>query len=209
MPDPRPIEKRKQLVVEGRDAEEFFSALLREMGLEGEIQVQNFGGISELANFLKAVRIAPGSDGSLVPELVSLGIVRDAERKHPENAFKSACSALRGAGFAVPSQMETFEGDIPRVGVLILPDADTKGMLEDLCLRSVENHPVKQCIDQYFGCVKQQLGSLPRNMAKARVQAFLAAMREQVTHLGVAAHKGYWPLSDHVFDHAREFLSNM
>ena len=139
MRDPRPIEKPKQLVVEGRDAEEFFAALLREMGLEEEIQVQSFGGISELANFLKAVRIAPGPDGSLVPELVSLGIIRDAERKHPENAFKSACSALRGAGFAAPSQIETFEGDIPRVGVLILPDADTKGMLEDLCLRTIQS----------------------------------------------------------------------
>ena len=65
--------KPKQLIVEGRDAEEFFRALLGKIGLAEEIQIQNFGGVSQLANFLQefqdflqAVRQAPGSEGLLI-----------------------------------------------------------------------------------------------------------------------------------------------
>jgi hypothetical protein len=217
MPEPVPVTKPKQLIVEGRDVEEFFTALLRKMGLAEEVQVQNFGGVSELPNFLQefqdfleAVRIASGSEGFLVQEIVSLGVIRDAERfSSPTDAFRSVCGALRGAGLTVPSQIETFEGSNPRVGVLILPDATTKGMLEDLCLRSVEDHPVMQCIDEYFNCVKQQLGSLPKNMAKARIQAFVASTPEPVSHLRWAFHRDYWPWDDPAFHHIKQFLSNL
>ena len=211
------IDKPKQLVVEGRDVEEFLKALLRNMGLEEEIQIQNFGGVAQLANFLQefqdilqAIRIARGFRGFLAQGIASLGVVRDAERySEPEDAFKSACSALNGIGLTAPSQIERFEGSNPRVGVLILPDAKTKGMLETLCLRSVEDYPAMQCVNEYFDCVKEQLGSLPKNMDKARVQAFLASTPEYVPHLGLAAHRGYWAWDSPAFDHVKQFLRNL
>jgi hypothetical protein len=190
---------------------------LREIHLAEETQVQNFGGISELPNFLqefqdllRAIRIAPGSQGLLVPRIVSLGIVRDAERSgNPTDAFRSVCGALRGAGFAVPSQIERFEGSAPKVGILVLPDAARTGMLEDLCLRSVEDDPVMECINSYFDCVEEKSGSLPKNVPKARVQVFLASRPEYVPHLGLAAHKGYWKWNDRAFDHVKQFLSDL
>jgi len=217
MPDLKPVDKPKQLFVEGRDPEEFFTALLREMGMAEEMQIQNFGGISELPNslqefqdLLRAVQIAPGTQGSLFPEINSLGIVCDTERfRSPTDAFRSVRGALHGAGLTAPSQIETFEGSNPKVGVLILPDATTRGMLENLCLRSVESDPVMQCIDEYFNCIERQVGSLPGNMAKARVQAFLASKPEYVPHLGLSAHRGYWEWDDPAFDHIKQFLSNL
>jgi len=209
--------KPKQLIVEGRDAEEFFSALLRKIGLAEEIQIQNFGGVNQLASFLQefqyflqAVRQAPGSEGLLVQEIISLGIVRDTERESgPEDAFSSVCRALNGIGLTAPGQIGIFEGSNPRVGVLILPDAKKRGMLETLCLRSVADHPAMQCVNEYFDCVKEQLGKLPKNMDKARVQAFVAAKPKYVPHLGLAAHRGYWPWDSPVFDHVKQFLREL
>ena len=47
MPDPKPITEPRQLAVEGKDAEVFFTALMNEMNLTG-VQVQNYGGKDEL-----------------------------------------------------------------------------------------------------------------------------------------------------------------
>ncbi len=52
MPKPKEIEHPKQLLVEGRDAEAFFYPFLENMQISG-IQIQNYGGITELASFLK------------------------------------------------------------------------------------------------------------------------------------------------------------
>jgi hypothetical protein len=205
MPELAPIAAPKQLVVEGIDAVVFFRALLREIGL-ANIQVQNFGGVDELRGFLKGLQRQDG----FAQMVVSLGIARDAERD-PTSAFQSVCSALRGAGLTDPSQIETFEGSDPKVGVLILPDAKTPGMLETLCLRAVDDDPVMPCVDEYFNCVDQRLPSAesPRILEKARVQVFLASRREPVSPSRWAAHRGYWPWDDPVFNHVKQFLSSL
>lgn len=203
MPSPRPITRSRQLVVEGRDAEVFFDALLKHMGLT-DVQVQDFGGVDDLRGFLKAFRIAPG----FAQEVTSLGIVRDAETD-PVAAFQSVCSALEGANLAVPEQAMVPAGHSPRVNVFILPDATTPGMLETICLRAVDDDPAIECIAQYFECVEQRAGSLPDNMHKARVQAFLASRPRPGLLLGQAAHASYWRLNSPAFDHVRRFVQGL
>ncbi len=206
MLEPIPITEPKQLAVEGRDAVIFFEALLREMDL-AEIQLQNFGGVDELRGFLRGLQRRSG----FAQMVVSVGIVRDAERD-PTSAFQSVCSALSNADFSnVPDEPGIFVGNTPRIGVLILPDATTAGMLETLCLRSVADKPVMPCIDEYFDCVEQRLSptELPRVMEKARVQAFLASTPEYVPHLGLAAHRGYWAWDSPAFDHVKQFLREL
>lgn len=199
----------KQLFVEGRDDEEFFKALLHKMGLTEDVQVSNYGGANNLLNFLRAVLSTPGPQGLLFQEFISLGITRDAEAGDPADAFRSVCSALNKVGLAVPSRIEELVGSKPKVGVLILPDANTKGMLEDLCLRSIASHPAMRCVEEYFNCLKQQLVSLPGNMPKAQVQAFLASRFEYASNLGVAAQKGYWPWDNPAFEHIKRFLESL
>ena len=52
MPSTKTIKTSTQLVVEGRDAEVFFRVLLGHIQAR-DVQVQDFGGTSELAGFLK------------------------------------------------------------------------------------------------------------------------------------------------------------
>jgi hypothetical protein len=200
MPVPKGIARPKQLVVEGRDAEGFFQALLNHMGLT-DVQTQDFGGISELRGFLKALRNMPG----FLAQVTSLGIVRDAET-NAAAAFQSVCSALSGANLAVPAQVMVPVGHSPQVSVLILPDAATPGMLETICFQAVGHDPVIECVEQYFECVEQRMGSRPGNVDKARVQAFLASRPKPSLRLREAAHAGYWPWDSPTFDHVKQFL---
>jgi hypothetical protein len=197
------IDASKQLVVEGRSAKEFFIALLRNMGLSG-IQVRDFGSINNLRPYLKAFRLMPG----FVQDVTSIGIVRDAE-VDPVAAFRSVCDALSAASLTAPFQPSVPKGSNPQVAVLILPDPTRAGMLETLCLDAVANEPAMQCVDEYFRCMQQRHGLLPRNIFKARLHAFLASQPEPGLLLGQAAHRGYFPWNSSVFGHVKQFLLSL
>ncbi|MEK9138831.1 MAG: DUF3226 domain-containing protein [Bacteroidota bacterium] len=203
MPPPRQIEQQRQLVVEGRDCAAFFTALMKEVGIAG-VQVQDFGGKDELIGFLKALRNQPG----FLTTVVSVGVVRDAD-DHPVSAFQSVCGALRNAGLGVPNRPEEFEGRGPKVGVLVLPSSTTQGMLESLCLQAVSYDPAMECVDDFFDCVKRRTGSLPQNLLKAQVQAFLASRARAGLLLGHAASAGYWLFRNAVFDHVKQFIRDL
>ena len=57
---------------------------------------------------------------------------------------------------------------MPKTGVFIIPDGKSPGMLETLCLSSVESDNIKGCIDSFMNCINlnfkasglQDLGAL-------------------------------------------------
>jgi hypothetical protein len=200
MPEYKEIKTTKQLLVEGNDADFFFSALLDELSLS-EIQIQNYGGIDELKGFLKQFCKVSG----FWEKVVSLGIVRDAETD-PSAAFQSVSGALGATDLPVPQCPLDLTDTQPRVSVFILPDAETNGMLETVCLRSVEKDPAMFCVEEYFKCLKERLGFFPKNMEKARLQAFLASREKVPRMLGVAAKQGYWPWNSPIFESISHFL---
>jgi hypothetical protein len=200
MPALKPIMEAIQLLVEGKDAEIFFKALLRNLNLGG-IQVQDFGGKDELKGFLKALRNAP----DFARQVVSLGIVRDAETD-PKAAFQSVCSALRNASLAEPQQPTVRAGENPKVSVLIIPNAMTPGMLETLCLEALNEDPAMACVREYFECIQLKKGLLPNNMFTARLHAYLASCFKPGLRLGEAADAGYWPWDNPIFDSLKQFL---
>ena len=201
MPAPREISASRQLLVEGRDAEVLFRALLSAQGLTG-IQVQDFGSITELRGFLKALVRAPG-----FAEVVTLGVVRDAETDAAA-AYQSVCGALAHAGLPTPGAPGP-SGAAPRVAVFILPDGTAPGMLETVCLESVTGDPATPCLEPFFECVRQQGGALPGNMVKARLHAFLATRPKPDLLLGQAAHAGYWPWASPAFERIKQFLASL
>ncbi|MFN0108284.1 MAG: DUF3226 domain-containing protein [Blastocatellia bacterium] len=203
MPQPKTITHPKQLLVEGRDGVAFFAAWLKQLGL-GEIQIQNFGGITELRPFLKALRNEPGFE----EQVTSLGIIRDAET-NPQGAFQSVRDALRASGLPASEKAEVVENGQPQTVILILPNATTPGMLETLCLESVASEPAIQCVDQYFDCLNQQIGFSPTNIPKARLHAFLSGKPKPGLRVGDAASAGYFPWDHPAFDHIRQFLLNL
>ena len=80
-------------------------------------------------------------------------------------------------------------------------------MLETLCLESVQTSDMLRCIEGYFFCMAGATGLRPRNMAKARLFAFLAAQDISDPLVGRAAQKWIWPWENVAFKPLREFLS--
>lgn len=203
MPDPKDVTEPIQLLVEGRDAQEFFGALISAVSAVG-VQVQNFGGIDELRGFLKALRNTPG----FASHVRSLGIVRDAERD-AHAAFASVCGALRLAGLGVPAAPGAVVIGPPHVCAFILQNNSSPGMLETMCLRSVSGDPAMQCINQFLECVQTQLNTALLNIDKARLQAFLASRQRPGLLLGQAARANHWPWESPAFDLAKRFLQTL
>lgn len=164
----RQVENPKLLLVEGRDEEEFFASLLEHLAIS-DVEVWAIQGKSRLSSRLKALVRAPHA----VP-IVSVGIVQDADND-PAAAFHSICSALEAADLPAPEAPLQPHGVNPRITVMIVPDAVTPGMLEDVCLASVADDPATACVDEFFRCLQERISSIPQNQAKARLRAFLSA----------------------------------
>lgn len=178
------IEKPNVLVVEGREEELFFGALIQHLGLQS-IQTMPIGGKEQLLRNLKALVASPGFS-----EVITLGVVRDVNAD-PGAAFQSVYNALQAVNLPALGRPLVLVGRRPRVSVMILPEEGTPGMLEDLCLSAVVQDPAMLCVEQYFECLKQEELSLPDNISKAKVQVFLASRHKAGLRLGEAAQAGY------------------
>jgi len=196
---PQALSQPKLLIGEGKEEVDFFTAFLTHLNITN-VQVEQYGGKQGLPSYLRTLVVRPG-----YLNVVSLGITRDADNS-AQSAFQSVCSSLNRASLPVPSQPGEIVGDTPQVSVLILPDGQNEGMLEDLCLTAIETDPVLQCVDEYFDCVYRTSGRKPNNMAKARVHTWLASQLEPDKRLGEAAKAGYWPWDSPGFDSLKQFL---
>ncbi|HWG47267.1 MAG TPA: DUF3226 domain-containing protein [Gemmataceae bacterium] len=136
---------------------------------------------------------------------MSLAITRDADTD-PGGAFASVSAALANVGLAVPGSHGLLAGANPRVGVWILPEGRTAGMLEDLCMAAVQTDLAVPCVDEFFQCVFRRAARQPNNMAKARLHVWLASQTEPDKRLGEAAEKGYWPWNATTFQPLISFL---
>lgn len=203
MPTPQRIEMGKQLLVEGNDQRHFFEAVTAHLGIAG-IQVQNFGGVSELGAFVRAFSNVSGFRETVT----SLGIVRDAEIDAAA-AFRSVQSALRNAHLPVPETVGVQIGDAPVVAAFLLPGDGQTGMLETLLCRTFEASPEASCIDDYFRCVEVLPGTSIDRPDKARAQAWLATRPDPHLSVGIAAKRGYWDLDHGALGTVREFLMAM
>jgi hypothetical protein len=199
---PQELAKPKLLIGEGQDEVRFFGALLKELSLK-DIQVEAYEGKGRLRDYLAALVLRPGFGG-----LVSLGVTRDAD-DNAQGGFDSISDSLRRVGLVTPTAHAVIEKGQPQVGIFILPDGQNQGMLEDLCLASLANHPSMQCLDDYFKCIERQVGRLPNNLSKARIHAWLSSQERPDLPLGLAAEKGYIDWKNTAFDSIKRFLSTL
>ena len=223
--DPVAIKRPVQLLVEGKDALNFFGALTGHLGL-ARVQVQNYGGINELGGFLKAFVVAPAFSS-----VTSLGVVRDAEgpagaveeappgetpaaeprrgaQRYADRAFQSVCNALGNADLPVPPRPVERSEPNPSVSVLILPGDGGDGMLETLLCRTFADSPVDACIQGFFECVKD-LGIPISRPEKSRARAYLATTPDPEKSVGVAARVGHWNFDHDAFVGVRRFLGDL
>ncbi|MDE0683429.1 MAG: hypothetical protein OXI63_10980 [Candidatus Poribacteria bacterium] len=199
---PEEIKSEIQLLVEGNDQRNFFEAFIDHLSLEN-IQIQNFGGVNELRNFLPAFVNMPNFQS-----VQSLGIVRDAETS-AGSALQSIQSSLRNAELPVPDSPAKRTGISPAVTVLILPGDNRTGMLETLLCESFMDTPVNHCIDDFFVCVENLPDVSIKNPHKARAHAYLTTKPDPHFSVGVAAKNDYWDLDHDVFGNVRDFLQRI
>lgn len=193
-----PLSCRKLVVVEGKDEVNVYSALKAHLGLV-DIEIRSFEGVNSLREYLKALTQVSGFD-----QVVSLGIIRDAERSRQE-ALQSIRDSLASVGLPFPAScLEPAEG-MPRVIVLVNPHGRETGSLDDVCLDAVGSHPALECVERYIQCLGER-DLTPGNQAKARVHAFISSKQRPEVSLGVAVKRGYFPLDHRAFAPARQLL---
>lgn len=196
------------LLVEGRDEVNFFDSLLRHIQIIPgvDIQLKEVGGKDKFRYELPAFLNDPKF--SLVR---SYAIIRDADN-NAVDALNSVQKLLKNYSQPCPAKHACFassDNNTLTVGVYIMP-GDPTGMLEDLCLRSVREHPIIPHVKSFMEQVQQTMGKdAPKNQSKATVQAFLSGMRNTVSSLGIAAQHRYWPFDNGAFGSLRSFLEQL
>lgn len=188
------IYRETLLLVEGKSCEIFSGSLLQHLG-RSDIQVRDFGGVTNLRRFLGALASVPGFE-----RVRACGILRDAEDS-ALNARRSVLDALKAAKFKV-------FGNAPRFKVFILPDNRNPGMLETLCWQSVQSDPFVPCVDALLQCAATKRIEV-RNSDKARSCAFLSIRPDYTGQVGRAAQQGHWPWDSAVFAPLKKFLVSL
>jgi hypothetical protein len=144
---------------------------LVELEIQAHIDIWDLKGKKNLpSDLLNATKVISGHE-----KLRSIGIVQDADNQ-AEGTFTSICGALRTANLPVPTAPLIPTGSNPQITIMILPGNGRPGMLEDICLESVKDDVAVDCVNEYFQCLGENLGAMPRNLAKAQVRTFLASM---------------------------------
>lgn len=196
------IRESKLLIGEGIEETRFFAQMLKHLGISG-IQLLDYGGKDKLKPFLAALPTMPGFDNLRV-----LAVTRDAD-DNVANAFESIRDGLIEAQLTAPRKCGVIVGKKPAIGVFLLPDSRSPGMLETACLNSAQDDPAMPCVDDYFECVKNKAKRVPNNMSKAKIHAWLASQSRPDLRLGEAAENGLWHFDDSAFQALRDFLKTI
>ncbi|WP_040335159.1 DUF3226 domain-containing protein [Candidatus Magnetobacterium casense] len=194
------------LAVEGKDEENFFKALLKHMGIDG-CGICDVGGKDQFSNKLSALK----KNTTNFKGVQFLGIIRDAEES-AENTFQTVIDILEKLKLPTPDKVNQFtspEDGTPAVGIYIMPGNADSGMLEYLCLMLAKDHRACQCVEKFIDDCAQTLLQPPKNIPKAKTQAYLAIMPEIVNSVGLGAQRGYWNFDSGELDSLRGFLGSL
>jgi hypothetical protein len=207
------ITQPKVLLVEGKDEENFFKALIDHCELRN-IDILVVGGKDRFPNELDAFLKTPDSGN-----IKSYAIIRDADNDRAA-AFQSIIALLKNQKEPYPNKPAEYGSNAKRrTGIFIMPGNQDGSMLEDLCLQTVADHPAMGCVDSYIACLEGALTAwqsgqskvsgqfyFPKNRSKAKVQAFMASMHQSVNSVGLAAQKGAWNLDHSALNELKSFI---
>lgn len=192
MSKPEQITAKKLLLAEGRDAELFLVWAVRHFRPERDFQVMDFGGITELTNFLLMLANDESYD-----QVETIVIARDAETD-AKAAISSIQCSMTQASIPVPQKpFEYTRNSSMKTAFMIFPGPEHQNdRLEDLCLSTVENDPLLKCVDDYLECAKAKNEPLP-HIHKSKLHCFLAGKNDYAgLPIGLASRERAWN-----FDH--------
>jgi hypothetical protein len=188
----------KFVFCEGKGDQSVIQSLAKHLNLD--ITVEWASGKDNLSNFLEGLSKRPDFAQQKVS---AFAILRDANGDAAA-AFASVRSALKKNNFPVPNADGTFSESELRVGVFIV-GINGRGMIEDVCLKSVSDRPEFSCVDAYFDCIAKR-SSRSKFSSKAKVRVWMASQVDFELYVGEAAEEGYWPWESPAFDSLKNFL---
>ena len=205
------IEQPKLLLVEGADAYYFFIWACQAFSVN-DVQVMDFGGITNLTAYLKTLPLLFGYE-----QVTAIAIARDAEND-PLSAVSSVKQSLRQASLPIPNESFEFTGSSPRVAFMILPGFETgagasqillQGTLEDLCLEILKDRSNLECVDSYIECL-QSKGSEINRLHKTKLHSCLAGKNDFVgLKIGEASRAGAWDWNHKRLDKFKAIITTM
>ncbi len=193
----------KLVLVEGNEEKVLFEHVCGHLGLAG-IEIKDYGGKGKLAPFLKGLTL--GREFRTIVR--SLAITRDADAS-ASSAFQSVSDACKRAGLKPPPTVGAVGDGRPAVRIHILPGGSRPGAPEDVCLESIADQPIMKCVNELLECVESVGAPIPRNVAKARVYAFLAVQEKPGRRIAETAGSGTWPFESPAFAPIRKLLTAM
>lgn len=202
------VEKKKLLLAEGRDAEFFLVWACRKYRQQDDIQVLDFGGITELSTFLKTLSQVERFD-----EVETLVITRDSETD-AQAAVTSMQTALKKNDLPTPSGAFLYETmDNFKTALMIFPGPQsTSGTLEDLCLEIVKDDPIMPCVNDYLECLKRKLCKERLTVPhKRKIHTFLAGKDKDFVGvtIGQASYHNAWDPEHHVLRPFKDIIVSM
>jgi hypothetical protein len=162
------------------------------------------GGKGNIPKALKTVTFLEHFD-----RVKTLVVARDADGD-PASATQSVQNALRAVGLPVPTAPFEFACDgTVRTGFMLFPGPKEKGMLEDLCLKTVAKSPLMPCVETFLLCAMNQGGQKISN-SKKRLYAFLVGTDDFAgLRIGEAACRGAWDLEHAAMEPFKQMIKEM
>jgi DNA-binding protein Fis len=165
----------------------------------------DFGGITELTNFLKLLANDESYDN-----VETIVVARDAETD-AKAAIDSIQNSMRQAKIPVPEKPFEYTQDSSlKTAFMIFPGPEySSGRLEDLCLLTVESDPLLECVDDYLECAKTK-GEQLTHIHKNKLHAFLAGKKDYAgLPIGLASHQRAWDIEHHSLDPFKKIIQEM
>ena len=200
------LRSEKLITVEGQDEVYFFDALLRYLEIL-DVEIREFGGKTKFIKKIKAINTLQN-----IENLKKLAIIRDADTDDINLTFESITDILKVTKIddntlIPPEKIGQFSHGLPKIGIYVMPDNKNNGMLEDLCLKTVNDTEAMKCVEIFYKCAEELKGS-PKIPAKSKAQVFLAAMPKIVNSVGLGAQKKYWNFDSKELEELKTFLNN-
>ncbi len=189
------ITEAKIIGVEGKDEINFFRALFNYLNIR-DIQLIDFGGKDNFNNRIEQIVKLENFNN-----VSHLGLIRDADNDS-EAAFKSVKNSLKKVNLPTPDNNQCFSSKgVPKTGIFIMPGDNKTGMLEDLCIETIDNN-TNECIKNLIECVEEK----PDKIEKSIIQIYLAVKNPIVNSLGLGALKGHINFDDNRMEAIKEFV---
>ena len=180
----------KKLLAEGKDDQHVIWALCNNFNIENAFDIINCEGVERLIEGIPVRLNQPG--------LEALGIIIDAD-DNIENRWKSLKAILTVHGFNFPDDLPSnglvinTEDNIT-IGIWIMPNNNTNGMLEDFIKFLIpENDPLLPIVNDTLESIENKnLNNYSlQHKSKAVIHTWLAWQKDPGTPLGLSITKKY------------------